>query len=48
MVKNCNGGEVFDEIEVLIQSALMKDNKDEYLRMVLKLVKEYKSGVNQW
>ena len=37
--------EFFDEAEVLIQSALMKDNKDDYLRKVLKLVKEYRQKI---
>lgn len=37
--------EFFDEIEILIQSALMKDNKEEYLRRMLKLVEEYKEKI---
>jgi len=37
--------EFFEEVEILIQSALMKDNKDDYLRKILKLVNEYKQKI---
>ncbi len=34
--------EFFGEVEFLVASALMKDNKQHYLSKILKLIKEYK------
>lgn len=46
-IKTCENlaEELFEELEMLVYSALMKDNKDDYLREIRELIQEYKPKI---